>query len=596
MKKEVVVSLADLLQTINKKKKQILLFSLLAGLLVCGQQLRKPVKYSAISTLKISQQNNPSNQLIQSLSLSSQQLALTAIICYPVMEKVVARCNLQAEIATKQKFRNKLSAEWATLPFHRGPASNLLDSSIKVASKQVIEEELPTISVEAVRYEGEFYLPLTLHFFNHRQFQVLTKEGDELGVGELNQPFHANFGTFTLSGIAQPDEEFSLTLLPMHVAAMSLQKKCKIKKSKVDRSICSVSFSHVDRRLAARVANAIVEEYLRYTQKEAERKIGEQTRYFEQRQIVSSTKLADLMSSHRDYLKASDEKNLVTLEQEIHFIGERQSKILAKQEEIRKFSFATADIAPEPSTLTIESAHALLLDYEKKLEEQLIKLSHIQTTLEDIKDGKLAVNLNDPSLEPTIAKINGLQKKLLDEQNYSQKEREAYREELLLEKRYLQEHITGTIGANESVIETLEDTIESLQGQYLYLCQEEFENLERQRKDLAAKTIELPVKWLKEEQLEATKELQVESIRALAKIVETNNISFLIEPLGSIPLQFAAVPLFPDPPHILLFFIVGFVGTFLGISFLMAVKISYVGPKEQHPDLKELGLVSSRTH
>lgn len=245
--------------------------------------------------------------------------------------------------------------------------------------------------------------------------------------------------------------------------------------------------------------------------------------------------------------------------------------------------------------INLEDATELYRDYSKQIiqlentiRQNTFFISQIENPNFEITS--LSAGLNDSISAEIIHKASSLVQKLRDQNNQSVREQERIKEELHLERTFLNLHLQQMVQLMELNKQLINEKIAALQNVSLELIHQRISLLEKnlqdylqsrlnhlkQERELIKRHLEtihtemaqLPQKWVSEQLLTqevATNHLIVEEI---AKLVETKNISHNLEVIQSAPVDVAYPSLHPIAPPVFLLGFLGFsLGGFLGACF-----------------------------
>lgn len=245
--------------------------------------------------------------------------------------------------------------------------------------------------------------------------------------------------------------------------------------------------------------------------------------------------------------------------------------------------------------MSLESTHALYLSLIAQRDQlgSLIKQNRfILKQLEDplFEISSLANSLKDEVSRGIISQAGSLVLHLMDSDNRSEREQQRLRHELTQQRNFLSAHLNQSTDLLVLEEEFLKDKIQALQRVQLSLIHQQMEITEGHWKDflearlhqletereLVGQTLgklryqmaELPKRWASERLMMQKFNLNRALAEEVAKLVESNNISNNLETIKSAPIDYAVTPLFPVPPHLILFSLLGLIfGAFLGGSY-----------------------------
>lgn len=254
--------------------------------------------------------------------------------------------------------------------------------------------------------------------------------------------------------------------------------------------------------------------------------------------------------------------------------------------------------AGEYQGISLDVATDLYRDFSKQLIQMESTIRQNTFFIRQIEDPNfeitsLSAGLNDPISSEMIQKAGQLILNLRDQNNQSIREQERIKEELNLERTFLNLHLQQMVQLMELNKQLIDEKIFALQNVSLELIHQRISlleknlqdflhsrlnNLEQERalikrhlENIHAEMAQLPQKWVSEQLLTqevTTNHLIVEEI---AKLVETKNISHNLEVIQSAPVDLALPPVHPLTPKILILGILGLImGAFLGACFALA--------------------------
>lgn len=591
----ILLSLTDLVKIVKKNYSLILICGLIFSCAAFLHLLKRPIHFTAQGLFKghVAEASTPLFKALEFFgegeSYSSSDDPRTFLRSYPVLERVVRALNLQATL-TEETTRGRVWEIWYTLKTayayriakkHR-PPSSILSSDVFVSDKLIIPDFHPFLVCSSVDFPSETAQSLSVHFLDEETFEVFDKPHN-LGTGRLGAPFLWGKNSFTLSGKGEKGKSVGLHFIPLPLAIKSLQGTLQITRIKEHASLVPISYTHRDRHLAATIVNETMKQFEVYLQHEGKKKITKQLAYLRQRQEETIEHLEAQLERQKAHLTSHlDAGAFLSLEKELEYMAktqvEKRQEMLHIRSEIehltqKKYNHALSfsEIQTELKrakngeifqTLSLEGAHECVQKYQQELDGLCLDKERYEYCLRKLKEAdfdssSLAKMLNDLSLQPRFENIYALQRQLIDEKNWTTKERGTIKTELEIEKHFIAQHVNllkdGTL-LHEKV---LKERIASLQETLVFLLLDRYEQAENTLDTLRDQAVHFPQKWLTERKIELNTKLYTEMMESLTKMIEAKNINYNLDYLMSNTFKYAVPPLFPDPPHLLLGMVLG---------------------------------------
>lgn len=247
--------------------------------------------------------------------------------------------------------------------------------------------------------------------------------------------------------------------------------------------------------------------------------------------------------------------------------------------------------------ISLEVATNLYLDYSKQLiqiegtiRQNLFFIHQIEDPNFEITS--LSSGLGDPVSSVMIQKSSELVLNLRDQNNQSMREQERIKEQLNLQRTFLNMHLKQMVQLMELNKQLIDEKIFALQNVSLELIHQRISLLEKNLQDyltsrlfnlqqerilikrhlesIHAEMALLPQKWVSEKLLMQEVETNQRIVEEIVKLVESKNISHKLELIQSAPVDIALTPVHPVPPKALLLGIVGFMfGGFIGSGIVL---------------------------
>lgn len=610
------LSLGDFLEKIEKERKKLLLLFLV--FVFCGFFffLLKPVSYTSEAIFKTNASNDVT-ALAKTIDIlygaeSSSSLDKEAIFLldsYGVLEEVVKKLHLQGFLSPAKKE-----------PFYKRMGKNLILESIfsKFSSKkplpspflnnklyipdQSFEKEEVIIHLSALSYEADISTQLQILFNDAETFSVYTKEKKLLGHGKIGIPFLLQQGTFTLTGKGGKKLRYHLSLFPLKSCVKLLSKNLTIKKIKKKPSFIRINCTTKDPKLSSDIVNLVMESYQNYLMERAKEKLCEHLTYLTKRKEEAEVELKNLLQEYENYLNAHIEKGgFLLLNEEVNYLTEKQAKLneekLLLRMKMQKIG-ADADVESrqnltqsEISFFSLEQAEIAFEHYLQELNTLELQNEHFCFALDnltnpDIDTSSLIKMLNEPSLAPLFEQVRTFHSQLVDNKNWSEKEKEWIKEELSTKRLSLQKELIHLKAAKELQIQVLRKKMEPLQKSYLTLLSEQYRKVEQSLRDLAEQEKLFPEKLSQLQKIELKTKIIISIIEQLSKTIEGRSANLKI--LDSFPLEKATISPLPNSPHLLLkSFLLGLFSLFCYLAYLI-LHMLYTGPKATKSNLEKL--------
>lgn len=238
----------------------------------------------------------------------------------------------------------------------------------------------------------------------------------------------------------------------------------------------------------------------------------------------------------------------------------------------------------------LETSQTLYLKYSTELDNVQRDIRQLSYALDHIHDptfeiSSLAATLHDSVSCEMISAASGTLFALCDESNRSDKERLRLQARLDLQRRFIAEHIARVIELGREHEKLVQEKLRAVQELKLDLLHQNISILERELidyiaarkrslrheqvvydqhlKEIHAHMGHLPERWLSEKEVDLRMGMAIGMVESLTDLVESKNIAHNLEVVESEPLDLALPPTVPNPPHLLLF---ALLGAFLGLG------------------------------
>lgn len=253
--------------------------------------------------------------------------------------------------------------------------------------------------------------------------------------------------------------------------------------------------------------------------------------------------------------------------------------------------------------INLNTADELYLRYSKELNTIESDIVQLKFVIEQLKNPEFEISsLSAVTQDPiTTGMINRSSEYVLaiqDESNRSVKEKERLQNELQIQKKFLQLHLSQTIDLLRLREGLIKDKIQSLQKSSLELIQQQVSIFERellesidnhivnlkqkkelneqQKQKIRNEMTKIPKRWAQEKLIEQELKMESGMLEELTKLVESKNISINLEMIQSAPIDFAVALTKPERPRLRLFVLFGaFLGAFMMIGVLLARAILF---------------------
>lgn len=620
---EYFFSPTDIWSALKKTKKLLLIVSLLFAGGTLLWKLSTPITYHAEGVLKggVEETRNAAYKALAAISggemgSPTNDSAATLIDSHQVLKRVVQRLVLQGQLLEKKRrpfsfiqtlFRN-IQTEWAYSPWGSSqPHSSVLDKACAIPDRILFQSDREPLQFSHIHYDAEIHLPFEIIFHDEHLFSCTDRSGKLLASGELGVPIYLENGSFVLAkndSSSLSGKRFSASLVPLDSVVDSLRRGLKIVHDKKRPSLIHISYRNTDSELAAKIVSEVMNSYFLYLKEDGEEKIGEQTLYLEKKK---REKLASLDHAIKDYEENMASHGLIDLKQEVRVLSEQQTLVQAnlatyEREALSLYKTLFSEkatfgqlrekhIACTP-LFSLDATKKMLHDTTIELDKSEMEERNLDFALEKLETLdviSLSKTITDPAIVPLFQEIENLHLKLLDIENWSQKERAVIQSTLDIRKSHLKMRLKEqkeSIHVNQAL---LREKQALLKLSLLKLLVEAYEKEETHILALEKRAQFLRKIVLSDEKMALNKDLESEMLATLSKLIETRNIAFKMQSLESRILKPASVPPLPLAPHLLL---TSFLSAFLGgFCFLLALVFREVrrGPSCSYPNLKALG-------
>ena len=255
-----------------------------------------------------------------------------------------------------------------------------------------------------------------------------------------------------------------------------------------------------------------------------------------------------------------------------------------KEAILMKSLFAEEEVSREFSTIDLETAKKLFIDYTKELDEIILKEKHLSYSCcslskENFEMSSLTNILEDPISAEILNRAAKHSLELKNEKHFSEKDKIRLVAKLSRERKALSAHLKEMVhlaGMQKDLIEEklkalqvvmgdlinqeiaiIEDQIDSAIDEKLQTLHMEKAQVSAKLKDLQGGMKDLPSKWLLENRLQLKADLNVSMMESLTHLVESKNVEHHLLQIESKPIDHAYIPLKPKQPPIMLLSAIG---------------------------------------
>ena len=534
-----------------------------------------------------------------------------------VLEQVILDLNLQAAIVGNPT-PGRIREAWYTLKAaclrqhlkRKQPASPILTHDVEAPDRLFVPDlEFPVLCSQ-VHFFSETSQRLMIRCKEGSSYLVYA-DGKPIGQGEIGLPFLWEKGSFLLTGSLARGKTYFLDFVPLEQAVLSLQKSLHILRDKENSSLLRISYTHRDRHLAAKIVNAVMEQFENYLRNEGKKKITKQLDYLQQRQSETHALLEEVLEKHKHYLETHlDSGAILSLERELQFMTDRQSEIQQQILDIQtemdylspnKMSFPLLverlrqERKREPlHTLSVEGARSLIQSRQQELDLIRYNQERYNNYLDKLREEQFDTSslfdlLNNEICRPRFQKIESLHHALVDSKNWSAKEREQIKGELETEKQFIISHLQHLREGCSLHEKAVTERISFLQKNLLYLLLDRYEQEKNALIALAEQATHFPQKWLNQQKIELNTQLYTQMIISITQIIEAKNIGYNLDYLMASCFKKAPSPVAPNPPKLFLKTVLGIcVGAFL-IVIAISFYVIWLGPSASPIHLHHLG-------
>ncbi len=474
--------LSDLIYLLRSAKKRAFFFSIALLVFFLSSWGISPLQFQAEALFKeVGERNKTSANLLQNLlpegvDLSKNEMqAATLMKSKKILKKVVERLGLQAE--KESSWLSRYKKNWISC----------FRAALGFPLKE--EEEFSFSNLCFLSEQAESYY---LYFHSPTSFDLIDKKGEVLANGSVGKELLLPSLRFTLnlkSSKVQLHKNFPIVLHPWLDKTNALAKKMAILPDKNNSSFLKLTLFYPDRNLAIKVLNQTMKEYESYLQEE-HRQLGEgQISYLESR-------LA-------------------------HFTSEMKKTLQEPRDLLANKAHGTKD--PDKEKMDGETARKLFFAYTQLLEASQLKQEECARMQKELFDPHFAVSalstlFEDSATQDLIKRVTLLSLHLLDEKNYTSKERERFGEEIAVQKKLLFQHLHELEHREELKSAMFKEKIHTLQEILLDCLQTDtgLKIIERLSENIENKTLLLHLQGLESKTIDSASAAQTPKMFSLS--------------------------------------------------------------------------------
>ncbi|MCH9630197.1 MAG: hypothetical protein S4CHLAM37_01910 [Chlamydiia bacterium] len=263
----------------------------------------------------------------------------------------------------------------------------------------------------------------------------------------------------------------------------------------------------------------------------------------------------------------------------------RIDHLLALKESIlMKSLFSEEDVSKEFSSIDLDTAKKLFIDYTKELDEIILKEKHLSYSLDSLgrknfEMSSLTNILEDPISAEILNRAAKHSLELKNDKHFSEKDKTRLLAKLSRERKALGAHLKEMVHLADMQKDLIEEKLKALQsvmgdlinqeiaileGQIDSAIDEKLQTLQIEKtqvsaklKDLQGEMKDLPSKWLLENRLQLKADLNVSMMESLTQLVESKNVEHHLLQIESKPIDHAYIPLKPKQAPVMLLSAVG---------------------------------------
>lgn len=264
-----------------------------------------------------------------------------------------------------------------------------------------------------------------------------------------------------------------------------------------------------------------------------------------------------------------------------------------REKMVQERTFPAEGVPKELEGIDLETARALFVEYNTKLDLSEANMRYYEQILEQIPKNQfelssLSAILTDPLSQGIIQKATQILLQLKEEKYHSSKEGKRWEEELDLQRRLLRDHLEQLHQVEELNVSLIRRKIFGLQQVSLDCINRNLSILHEQARDtllerqealhlekrlleekmekMRVLAQELPEKWRQEKWIHLKTDIASRMMKTLTELVESKTIGHHLHHVQSKPLDFAVLPPLPYKPRLLILTCLGMIGSFF-LSF-----------------------------
>ncbi|NGX37228.1 MAG: hypothetical protein K1000chlam2_00382 [Chlamydiae bacterium] len=413
-------------------------------------------------------------------------------------------------------------------------------------------------------------------------FEVLDENKTCVATGRVGDAVRLENGSWTLSQMPAVKKPVAFQILAKRDAVAKLQKRLRIKPSRLDHTILLLRCRHPQRETAIGILDGLMRQYQDQLLQEHEILANQQIAYLEKRQKQLGRDFDHALDAHVAYLQNT---NVMGLTQELELLVEPKEKYTAQRHQLdieqkrwkRPQLEASLQLpavggqTEEFDGMNLEMANRLHGEYVHERDQLSLKIKQLDALCQDMELSALSSVLIDEVSQKLIQRGTELSFQVADKEQRSGKELRLLNEELAMQKEFLREHINKKIDFLHLQIDLVEAKMGGLGQTVMRLMDQEKDNIDQKITELESKMDGLPEKWRLESQLKLKKELILQIIEGLTQLSESKVINHHLFHIESKPLDAADAPLQMHPSHFFLISSMG--GIFGGVFYFIAILV-----------------------
>lgn len=496
-------------------------------------------------------------------------------------------------------------------------------------------QELGELPFRVLRYEGEKPFSFSLTYTGNEHYLVKDGSGVLLGKGRIG--VRENFGPLEFCLTHKPIKNH-FTVYPKLIAIKELRKKVSIKNTKEESTLLFCTCKERNRLLAKEVLSELFKSYQKSLKSDNQKEMHDEIAMLShhrdslmnsyESELIAYAELLEEAATKGTFFSAETEKKVVmqnwlNLEEALSQIKLERAALkgapcafstavsthakkietlsLQKLDLQRRFQEVKRDLPPlfqvckltlpgedkeEFAALDLKCAENFLTEYQKKsdhLQSQIIELERLKKRF-SLSCARTLFGGEHKLIKEALE----YERALHDSSNFSEKERERMKNELLLVTKLLLDETANKEESRRGELALIKRKIAALKERLTELYEEEVAMLDRQltetvsarllQLDLEEREVvkkrdemrlvmeKLPQKKLLEKKLEFKRDLNEKILEQLVAFIESKSVEQRMEKSRSKVLDPPYTPLAPLKPYLLFYTLFG-----MGLGALMRV-------------------------